>query len=359
MAERKRVLIADDSLTCREYLRFLLEKDGGFQVVGFAVDGEDAVRQALALKPDLIAMDIHMPRMNGIEASRKILEQLRVPIVMVSDVWQTAEVQKAFEAMEIGAVGGVQKPPGLGHPEAEVFARRLVRTMKLMADLPVVRRMARPEAKGATSGATQNDCLRRWRPKSPVRIVAIGASTGGPPVLKEILSRLPGAFPVPVLVVQHISAGFLPGMVEWMQRECAVKLRIPVTGESVEPGTVYFAPDGVHMGIDAQGMLFFSHEASEHGVRPSVSVLFRSVAAFYGAAAVGVLLTGMGKDGARELLLLRQKGALTVVQDEASCAVFGMPGEAVRLDAAECVLPPAQIARTLVEAVGGRSPGGG
>ncbi len=284
MAEPKRVLIADDSLTCREYLRFLLEKDGGFQVVGVAVDGEDAVRQALALKPDLIAMDIHMPKMNGIEASRKILETLRVPIVMVSDVWQTAEVQKAFEAMEIGAVGGVQKPPGLGHPEAEMFARKLIRTMKLMADLPVVRRTTRPEAKESPSGgAVSSDCLSRRRLKSPVRLIAMGASTGGPPVLKEILHCLPAGFSVPVLVVQHISTGFLPGMVEWMQRECAVRLRIPASGEAVEPGTVYFAPDGVHMGIDPRGMIFFSNERSEHGVKPSVSVLFRTVAASYGA----------------------------------------------------------------------------
>lgn len=359
MAEPKRVLIADDSLTCREYLRFLLEKDGGFQVVGVAVDGEDAVRQALALKPDLIAMDIHMPKMNGIEASRKILESLRVPIVMVSDVWQTAEVQKAFEAMEIGAVGGVQKPPGLGHPEAELFAKKLVRTMKLMADLPVVRRTTRPEAKGSPwAGAGSSDCLSQRRLKSPVRLIAMGASTGGPPVLKEILHRLPAGFAVPVLVVQHISAGFLPGMVEWMQRECAVKLRIPAAGEAVKPGRVYFAPDGVHMGIDPRGVIFLSNEGSEHGVKPSVSVLFRSVAASYGACAVGVLLTGMGKDGARELLLLRQKGALTVVQDEASCVVFGMPGEAVRLGAADCVLPPAEIARTLIEAVSSGSAGG-
>lgn len=355
MPEPTRVLVADDSLTCREYLRFVLEKDGGFQVVGFAVDGEDAVRQALALKPDVIAMDIHMPKMNGIEASRKILEHLRVPIVMVSDVWETAEVQKTFEAMEIGAVAGVQKPPGLGHPEAEAFAQRLVRTMKLMAELPVVRRTAKPEAKGAPAGGMQSDGLSGWRQKSPVRLIAIGASTGGPPVLKDILHRLPAAFPVPVLVVQHISAGFLPGMVEWMQRACAVRLRIPARGEPVEPGTVYFAPDGVHMGIDARGMILFNDEPSEHGVKPSVSVLFRSVATAYGAAAVGVLLTGMGKDGARELLLLREKGALTVVQDEASSVVFGMPGEAVRLGAAQCVLPPAEIARTLLQVVGGRS----
>jgi two-component system chemotaxis response regulator CheB len=157
---------------------------------------------------------------------------------------------------------------------------------------------------------------------------------------------------VPVLVVQHISPGFLPGMVEWLQRECAVRLQIPKSGQRAEPGTVYFAPDGVHMGIDPRGLITFSDEASEHGVKPSVSVLFRSVAAAFGAAAIAVLLTGMGKDGARELLTLRQKGALTVVQNEATCVVFGMPGEAVRLNAAQCVAPPPEIARILIEASG-------
>lgn len=348
MAESKRVLIVDDSLTCREYLRFLLENEGGFQVVGFAVDGTDAIRKALDLKPDLITMDIHMPGMSGIEASRKILEHLRVPIVMVSDVWQTEDVQRAFEAMEIGAVGGVQKPPGLGHPDAELFARRLVRTVKLMAELPVIRRTPRISPKRDTPEAVEG----RYPPcvvKKPVRLVAMGASTGGPPVLKDILKGLPTNYPLPVLVVQHISPGFLYGMLEWMQRECAVRLRIPAHGERALPGTVYFAPDGVHMTIDPSGVLLLCHQASEHGVTPSVSVLFRSVAGSYGAAAVAVLLTGMGKDGAKEMLSLREMGALTIVQDKDSCAVFGMPGEAVRLGAAQCVLPPEGITRVLLE----------
>ncbi len=351
MAEPKRVLIVDDSVTCRQYLRFILEKEPWVQVVGEAVDGEDAVRKALALKPDLITMDIHMPGMNGIEASRRILEQLNVPIVMVSDVWQSAEVQKAFEAMEIGAVGGVQKPPGPTHPDAQMFTQRLVRTVKLMAELPVIRRrtLAIPKKNVNVSGVgVFEECFRRWQPKSPIRLVAIGASTGGPPVLKEILKVLPADYPVPIVVVQHISPGFLHGMLEWLQRECAVLLRVGTHGERVVPGTVYFAPDGAHMAIDSSGVLRLTNERSEHGVKPSVSVLFRSVAVSYGSAAMAVLLTGMGKDGAQELRTLYQKGALTVVQDEASCVVFGMPGEALRLGAARCVLNPEAIGRLLL-----------
>ncbi len=350
MADPKRLLIVEDSPTCREYLRHILERDGGFRVVGTAADGEEAVRMALLLKPDVITMDLHLPRMSGIEASRKILEVLPVPIVVVSDLWETREVQRAFEAMEIGAVAGVQKPAGIGHPDREASARRLVRTVQLMAELPVVRRLPKTPAPPKKSSA---ESRRNASPlRCPLSVVAIGASTGGPPVLKEILSHLPASFPAPVVIVQHISPGFLDGMLEWLQRTSALRLRVPVPGEKLEPGTVFFAPDGLHMELEPAGTVRLIDGPPQHGVKPSVSVLFGSVAASYGATAAAVLLTGMGKDGARELGLLREKGSLTVAQNEESCVVFGMPGEAVQRGAAEWVLAPHDIARILLDVAG-------
>jgi two-component system chemotaxis response regulator CheB len=348
-----KLLIVDDSSTCREYLKYLFEKDGGFQVVGAARDGLEAVRLAERLRPDVITMDINMPVMDGIEASRKILETRPVPIVMVSEVWDSEEVQRAFAAMEIGALAGVQKPAGLGTKDAEESARKLLRTVKLMAEVPVMRRLPSP----AVSRSTVTSKLCCPVEGRNFQVVAMGASTGGPPVLKAILSRLPADYPLPVLVVQHISPGFLTGMVEWLRKVCRVHLRIATDGQRLRPATVYFAPDGFHMEVTGEGTLALRDAPPEHAVRPSVSFLFRSVAKVYGRDAVAVLLTGMGRDGAAELKELRDRGALTVAQNEETSVVFGMPGEAVRLGAARCVLHPAAIGDLLLEAASGRSLG--
>ncbi|WP_212636828.1 chemotaxis-specific protein-glutamate methyltransferase CheB [Desulfacinum hydrothermale] len=348
MDRKLRILIVDDSPTCREYLKYLFEKDGGFQVVGTARDGLEAVSLALALRPDVITMDVLMPRLDGIQASRRILEKAPIRIVIISDVWNTEEVRQTFAAMEMGVLASVQKPPGPASPGNEAAARQLVRTVKLLAEIPVVHRWKGRERAPAAMASP--------RPVSAAenvsrRLVVVGASTGGPPVLKTILSRLPANYPLPLLVVQHISPGFLPGMIQWLQKVCALRLRIATHGERLEPGTVYFAPDGTHMVLGDAGEVALYDGPPEHGVRPSVSALFRSVANLCSRDAVAVLLTGMGRDGAQELKTLHDKGALTVAQDEASCVVFGMPGEAVRLGAAQHVLDPEGITDLLLKVV--------
>jgi len=206
----------------------------------------------------------------------------------------------------------------------------------------VIRRWGRPSAVPARSAPV-------IEPGPPHRaaVVAVGASTGGPPALKEILSGLPKDFPVPVLVVQHIARGFIDGFATWTQSHCATEIRVARHGEPALPGRVYLAPDDYHMGIDRQRRVVLRKGLPENGHCPSVSFLFRSVAESFGSAALGILLTGMGFDGARELKLLKDGGAVTIAQDEASSVVFGMPREAIRLNAAVSVLSPKEIAAYL------------
>jgi two-component system chemotaxis response regulator CheB len=339
-----RVLVVEDSLTAREMLVYLLNSDPKLQVVGVAADGEQAVRAAQRLRPDVITMDIHMPQMNGYAATRKIMETSPTRILMVTAHLPPGEGSAAFKPLEAGALAVIPKPNGPGHPDHQAAADELLRTVKLMAEVPVVRRWKR-QAPAAPAASVVPPC--EVRTKADMRLVAIGASTGGPLVLQAILSQLSRDFPVPILIVQHISAGFTGGLVEWLGRAAGYTVRIPAHGDPVLPGVAYLAPDGQHMMAGPDGAILLGNGPAEHGLRPSVSCLFRSVAAAYGPHAAGVLLTGMGRDGAQELKLMQQVGAVTIAQDKETAIVYGMPGEAVKLDAATYVLPPDRIAATL------------
>ncbi len=328
-----RVLIVDDSPTVREAIAYGLSKDPNIQVVGFAESGKEAISKVQALRPDVVTMDIVMPEMDGIETTRRIMETMPLPIVIVSSCYNPEEVELSYRAIEAGAVAILPKPAGLGGPYC-LTNPELLRTIRLMSEVKVVKRTARKPSRSQ----------KTFRPiNQDIAIVAIGASTGGPPVLQTILSGLPGSFSVPVLVVQHISPGFIEGMIRWLQPSCSLSLKVASHSEDVRAGVVYFAPDMRHMGVDRTGRIFLSDAPPEHGVRPSVSFLFRSVLESYRNKAMGILLTGMGKDGAREMLEFHKKGCITMAQDEDTCAVFGMPGEAVRLGAVRHVLPPQGI----------------
>ena len=332
-----RVLMAEDSAVTREYLAYLLGEDPEIEVVGTARDGQEALEQAERLKPDVILMDVHMPRMDGYEATRRIMERVPRPIVMVSASSSREEAAKAFEALKAGALTLVDKPRGPDHPNRAETVRKLIETVKLMAEVKVVRRWP-----------------RRERPAPPlqlpaqadrkIRLIAIGASTGGPQAIAEILAALPDDLGAPILVVQHIATGFVTGLAEWLDSGTRLAVKLAEPGESVRPGTVYLAPDGSQMGITKDGRLRLIQEPGENGFCPSASYLFRSVAEAYGRSAVGILLTGMGRDGADGLRLFREAGGVTIAQDEETSVIFGMPGEAVRLGAAEYVLSPEQVA---------------
>jgi two-component system, chemotaxis family, protein-glutamate methylesterase/glutaminase len=344
-----KVLVAEDSVVVRMLLVHLLESDPGIEVVGQVGDGQAAVEFVQATPPDAVLMDIHMPRMNGFEATRRIMETQPVPIVVCSATADTRDVVVAFQAMEAGAIACIEKPLGSAWGDDKAKAAHLVETVRLMSEVQVIRRTA--------TGGPRLAAPPRLPPRvsASIRAVGIGASTGGPTVLQTILSGLPADFAAPILVVQHLTPGFLPGLVAWLGASTPLAVRIANDGEYPEAGHVYLAPDDAHMGLSTTGAVALSRTEHESHVRPAVSHLFRSLTRVHGARAVGVLLTGMGRDGADELRAMRVRGATTIAQDEASSVVHGMPGVAIALGAASMVLPAGQIANTLVALVGARS----
>lgn len=338
-----KVLVVEDSPVVREFLVHILGSDPAIRVVGTAHDGEEAIEAIARTQPDVITMDVHMPKMNGLDATRRIMETCPTPIVVVSGSTDPREVATTFEAMEAGALAVLRRPAGLGHPDYEATARELVQTVKLMSEVKVVRRWPRARRDAVARPAQ----ARLDHAPGKVRIVALGASTGGPPVLQTILSQLPGDFPAPVLVVQHMAAGFVRGFIEWLAHSSRLSIHLAAHGEQILPGHVYVAPDELQMKVERGGRIALTRDAPENGLRPAVSYLFRSVAEVYGSDAVAGMLSGMGRDGADELKLLKDMGAATFAQDKDSSVVHGMPGEAIKLGAATFVLPPEKIAAVL------------
>ena len=338
-----KVLVVEDSPVARELLVYILDADPEMKVIGTVSNGIQALQALKEKKPDVITMDIHMPEMDGFEATRKIMETSPTPIVIVTASMDPREIGTSFRAIAAGALATVARPQGLGHSEFESDARELIKTVKLMSEVKVVRRWNKARLTPLTVPVRQID-IKRAR---EVQVVAMGASTGGPVVLQTILSALSKDFLAPVLIVQHIAAGFTVGFVDWLNQTSRLPVHLATHGEAMLSGHVYVAPDGFQMGVRVAGQITLSHDAAEHSLCPSISFLFRSVAEAYGGKTVGVLLTGMGKDGAEELHLMKERGGVTFAQDAESSVVHGMPGEAIKLDAATYVLPPEKIAAAL------------
>ncbi len=338
-----KVLVVDDSAVAREFISQLLAADPQIEVVGAVGDGAEAIAFVNREKPDVITMDINMPVMNGLEATRRIMEMQPLPIVIVSANWDPGEVATTFKAMEAGALAIVQRPKGIGHSEHEATTRDMVQTVKLMSEVRVVRRWS--GKKTETLPPVAATALPEM--SGDAMVVAIGASTGGPLVIKTILDGLPRDFPAALLIVQHIAPGFLRGMLDWLADTSVIPLRIAVQGEHILSGQAYFAPEDYNMGVGSDLSIQLSGGGPENGAKPSVGYLFRSVAGALGKNAVGILLTGMGSDGAKELKLMKERGAVTIVQDRGSSVVYGMPGAAVELGAADYILAPDKIAAAL------------
>jgi two-component system, chemotaxis family, protein-glutamate methylesterase/glutaminase len=342
-----KVLIVDDTAVVRLLLVYLMEEDPRMEVIGAVADGNAALEFLQQRRPDVIVMDIHMPGLDGFETTRRIMESAQpVPIVICTATSNPSEVAIAFRAIEAGALACVGKPVSALHQDYAALTGQLLQTIALMAEVKVVRRW--PRARVAAVPALP--------PRTPGhRVVGIGASTGGPPALQAILAGLSKDFPMPLLIVQHIAPGFLGGFVDWLNQTSSLNVQIGAHGVLPQPGHAYVAPDDFHMCVDAGGRIVLSRAAPDAGLRPSVSSLFRSLAKHCGTNAVGVLLTGMGRDGAAELKLMRDRGADTIAQDRDSSVVHGMPGEAIALGAAAQVLPVDRIANALLVLARGRS----
>ena len=358
---RFRVLVVDDSELQRTVLATLLDADPELTVVGRAGDGPEAIRYAATLHPDVITIDLRMPGMDGIEASRRIMQETPTPIVVVAAGISPEDRRLASEALAAGALALVPKPSA--GRNGERAAAELVATVKRMAQVRVIRRWT-PErvATGqlrlpAAPARGTSGLLKQPRPgAAPAthlpEIVVIGASTGGPQALQAILPRLPASFAPPVVIVQHIAAGFAASIVDWLAPQCALPLQLAQAGQVLDHPGIYLAPTGRHLLVQGR-TLALSDEPPLRGHRPSATFLFNSVAASYGPHAIGVLLTGMGDDGAAGLVALRDAGATTIAQDEASSVVFGMPGVAIALGAAGHILSPMQIPDLLIRLASG------
>jgi two-component system chemotaxis response regulator CheB len=344
-----RVLIVDDSAVVRELLTFILSSDPELDVVRAVTNGREALQAVQELRPDIVTMDIHMPEMDGFDATRQIMETAPTPIVIVSGSVDTSELEKTFRALEAGALMVVGRPPGPGYPGFEQATSQLILAVKAMAEVKVVKRW--PRERLATAALRPPVSPRLQAVRRRIRIVAVGASTGGPVALQVLIDSLPKDFSIPVLMVQHMAPGFIHGFAEWLSQATERPVLVPTNGTTLFPGHYYVAPDAHHMEFDQSGRIVLVRKQPQDGLCPSVARLFRSAADVYGANAAGILLTGMGKDGAAELKILKERGALTFAQDEESSLIHGMPGEAIRLGAVDHVLPIERIAATLASVV--------
>jgi two-component system chemotaxis response regulator CheB len=353
-----RVLVADDSAITREMFALALESDPGLQVIASVRDGAEAVERTARLRPDVVLMDIHMPRMDGYTATRHIMEETPTPVVLVTSTYSSADVAMSLQALDAGALTVVEKPAGFDHPAHVESVRRLVNTVRLMAEVKVVHRWPRAPRPGGAGPVEASPGVPplQGAMAARVRILALGASTGGPGALAQLLGQVGESLNVPILVAQHIAPGFVQGLATWLASTTRLDVRLAVEGEAVRPGTVYLASDEAHLGVTPAGTIHLSKEREEIGFFPSATHLFRTVARAYGRQAIGVLLTGMGKDGAAGLLEMRAAGAVTIAQDQETSVVYGMPGEAVRIGAATYVLAPDRIAQLLVALTAQQAP---
>jgi two-component system chemotaxis response regulator CheB len=340
-----RVLVVEDSATMRHHLRSALAADAELVVVGEALDGGQAIEMCGRLRPDVVTMDMMLPTVSGLSATEHIMADFPTPILVVSSA-DRAELYSTYNALAAGAVDVLEKPRGDASDAG--WERRLCQAVRLVSRIRVI---THPRARLSRS-VPEPVPAREPSANSELRVVALGASTGGPGALTELLRALPAGFRTPILCVQHIAASepFAVAFSDWLADQTGRAVSYAADGMLLGAlgGRVVLAPPDRHM-LVRNGTVRVSDGPPRHSCRPSVDVLFDSVAAEYGAAAVGCLLTGMGRDGAEGLLRMRGRGAVTFAQDEASSVVFGMPREAALLGAASAMLPPAKMAARLAQ----------
>lgn len=344
-----RVLIIEDSLVVRELLKHIIGADGRFDVVGAVDSAEEGLARLDTLAPDVISLDIRLPGMNGLDAVLQIMQRRATPIVVVAANVDDDELNIAMNALRAGALAVVEKPVGVTNAAFESMARHLCTQLAIMSEVRVVRQ-------GIDRGLRFGTNAPSPPPRHGARYDMLGvvSSTGGPQALTQLFNGLGGAFPLPILLVQHITPSFLDGFVSWLASVTPFQVRIAEAGQRPEAGVIYVPPADRHLMVQG-GTLRLSDAAPVASQRPSGTVLLSSLADDKGRAGLGVVLTGMGSDGAEGLLAMYRAGAYTIGQDEASSVVYGMPQAAARLKATSEVLALDQIAGRLRQlAEGGR-----
>lgn len=330
------VLIVDDSPTIRDIFRAVFESDSEVEVIGEASNGQEAIEFVQQQKPDIITMDVFMPKVNGTEAIQHIMGSKPTPILVVTSA---KDASIAFQCLTKGALEVIEKPD-FEYVQDEKKRKQLISKLKSLARVPVVTHLA---------GRSKTK-IHEIRPASTFKkVVAICSSTGGPKALSILLGQIPKEFPFPILITQHMYEGFIAGLVEWLQTTTSLKVKVAEAGEMIKAGVAYIAPTGKHMEITASEIIRLTSEDPVEGHRPSGEKLFGSVAKSFGNRAIGVILTGMGGDGSTNLGKIKDAGGVTIAQDEKTCVVFGMPREAILKGNAQTILPLQDIAPELIK----------
>lgn len=335
-----KVLIVEDSLSVQQLLEKIINDDPSLHVCGIVSDGKEALDFIKKTRPDVITMDIMMPKMNGIDATRMIMMDQPIPIVIISGKYTKEDVTIGFEAMEAGAVSIMEKPPGIKDPSFPKIAGNIQKILRSVSGIKLIARRPYLNRKKESSHKYTNQRIG-------AEAIAIGSSLGGPQALKQVLMELPENFPLPIFVVQHIASGFGQGLIEWLNHSISLNVVAVKEGEVPIGGNVYISPDDKHLVITKNKRLSLLDSPPVNGLRPAVAKLFSSVSDSYGANCVGILLTGMGSDGSNELLELYKQGAITIAQNEETCIAYGMPGSAVKLGAAKHILSLTEISEFL------------
>ena len=346
-----RVLIVDDSRVVREVLKDILS-GSEIEVVGEAADGKEAIELTKTLKPDLITMDVMMPVMDGLTSVEHIMAYNPTPVMIFASSVNSKDVNIAFKAIQLGALDVMEKPDNLSPEGFDDLRDTLVRKIRLLSNIKVIRHI---RGRRKNRHVEIEKLTRRAAGKKlAADVVAIGASTGGPKAVMSILKGLPGNFPVGALLVQHIGANFTQGFVDWLNKDCALEVKVADDGEEITPGKVLVAPGEVHMETEGNRVKL-KDGPMVNNCKPSVDVLFSSVAQSHADRSLAVLLTGMGRDGADGMLDIKKHKGKTIVQDEESSVIFGMPKAAVELGVADEIVPLKNIIERIIEKVGGNN----
>ena len=351
-----KVFLVEDSPVALTILQRILSSSSEVEVVGTARDGIDALTQIPLLKPDVVCTDLLMGKMDGLELTQQLMSQFPKPILAISDVVSVNDTQNIVQLLDAGVVDIFAKPQTGFIQDYERQKEQLINKIKILSGVKVFakRNQTNFQLKSIKGDRNLEQTTKELPSKNPLdyQIIAIGVSTGGPKALQQIFSNLPANFPLPIVCTQHISVGFLASLISWLNLDSKLKVKIAKLGEKPLPGIVYFAPENYHLEIDNRGKFCYSQAEPFNSHRPSATVMMQSLVEFYGNGIIGILLTGMGKDGVLGMQKISSCGGFTIAQDKASSVIFGMPQEAIKIGAIREVLSIEEIAPFLLRKVG-------